>query len=150
MTTLLGYGKNDVVGSPFDFYTNASAIGGPTGKLTTGLTIQMNNNKLIVYQITSALAALTVTLPQNPADGATAEVSNTVGGQTITSLTINAATSYSGSSSTGTQNQTVSDQVVGTAVSATSTAAGVTYRFQYTLNGDNTVGAGPRSWIRVL
>jgi len=148
MTTQVGYGKYDVVGSPFDFYTNA-ALGGITGGLTTGQTLQMNNNKLIVYQITSALAALTVVLPQNAVDGATAEISNTVGGQTITSLTINAATSYPGSSSTQTQGQTVSDSVVGTAISATSTAAGVTYRYQYTLNGDVTKGAGPRSWVRV-
>jgi hypothetical protein len=128
----LGYGKADVVGSPFDFYTNA-ALGGITGTLATGSTLQMNNNKLIVYQITSALAALTVTLPLNPQDGAVAEVSNVVGGQTITSLTINANTN---------------DSVVGTAVSATSTAAGVTYSFKYSLNGDVTKGAGPRSWLR--
>jgi len=129
----LGYGKGDVVGQPFDFYTDA-ALGGITGGLTTGQTLTMNNNKLIVYKATGALAALTVNLPLNPPDGATAEVSNAVGSQTITALTVAANTG---------------DSVVGTAVSATSTAAAVTYRFQYTLNGDVTKGAGPRSWVRV-
>jgi hypothetical protein len=146
MTTVLGYGKYDVVGSPFDFYTNV-ALSGVTGTLTTGSTLQMQNNKLVVH-IGATLAALTVTLPQNPPDGATAEVSNSVNGNTITALTVNAATSYSGSSSTQTQGQTVSDTVIGTAVSSTSTASGVTYKFQYSLNGDVTKGAGPRSWIR--
>jgi hypothetical protein len=147
MTTQVGYGKADVVGSPFDFYTNV-ALQGVTGGLVTGSTIQMNNNKLVIH-IGGTLAALTVTLPQNAPDGATAEVSNSVNGNTITALTINAATSYSGSSSTGTQGSTVSDNIAGTAVSGTSTASGVTYRYQYTLNGDNTKGAGPRTWIRV-
>jgi hypothetical protein len=147
MTTALGYGKFDVVGSPFDFYTNV-ALSGVTGTLATGQTLPMQNNKLIVH-IGATLAALTVTLPQNAPDGATVEVSNSVNGNTITALTINAATSYSGSSSTGTQGSTVSDTIIGTAVSGTSTASGVTYRYQYTLNGDVTKGAGPRTWIRV-
>ena len=147
MTTQVGYGKADVVGSPFDFYTNV-AVGGVTGGLTTGSTIQMGNNKIVVH-IGATLAALTVTLPQNAPDGATAEVSNSVNGNTITALTIAAATSYPGSSSTVTQGSTVSDSILGTAVSATSTASGVTYRYQYSLNGDNTKGVGPRSWVRV-
>lgn len=147
MATQLGYGKVDVVGSPFDFYTNV-ALGGITGTLATGQTLQMNNNKLIVH-IGATLAALTVNLPQNAPDGATAEVSNSVNGNTITALTINASTSYSGASSTGTQGQTVSDSIAGTAVSSTSTASGVTYKYQYSLYGDVTKGAGPRTWIRV-
>lgn len=147
MTTQLGYGSADVVGSPFDFYTNV-AISGVTGTLTTGSTIQMRNNKLVIH-IGGTLAALTVTLPQNAPDGAQVEVSNSVNGNTITALTINAATSYSGSASTSTQGLTVSDSVIGTAVSSTSTASGVTYRFQYSLNGDVTKAAGPRTWIRV-
>lgn len=145
MTTQVGYGKYDVVGSPFDFYTNV-ALQSVTGKLVTGSSLQMNNNKIVVH-IGATLAALTVTLPQNPADGATAEVSNSVNGNTITALTINPATSYVvGTANAGT---TVSDNIAGTAVSATSTASGVTYRYQYTLNGDVTIGAGPRTWVRV-
>lgn len=128
----LGYGKQDVVGQPYDFYTNV-ALAGVTGTLTSGQTLTMNNNKLVAH-IGATLAALTVNLPLNPPDGATAEVSNSVNTFTITALTIAANTN---------------DVVVGTAVSATSTAAGVTYRFQYTLNGDVTKGAGPRSWVRV-
>jgi hypothetical protein len=128
----LGYGKQDVVGQPYDFYTNV-ALQGVTGTLTTGQTLTMNNNKLVTH-IGATLAALTVNLPLNPPDGATAEVSNSVNTFTITALTIAANTG---------------DVVVGTAVTATSTGSGVTYRFQYTLNGDVTKSAGPRSWVRV-
>lgn len=128
----LGYGKQDVVGQPYDFYTNV-ALQGVTGTLTSGQTLLMNNNKLVAH-IGATLAALTVTLPLNPPDGATAQVTNSVNTFTITALTISANTG---------------DVVVGTAVSATSTAPGVTYRFEYTLNGDVTKGAGPRSWVRV-
>lgn len=145
MTTQVGYGVADVVGSPFDFYTNV-ALQGVTGTLATGQSLQMRNNKLITH-IGATLAALTVVLPQNAPDGATVEVSNSVNTFTITALTISPATSYS----IGTANAAtiVSDVIVGTAVSATSTASGVTYRYQYTLNGDATKGAGPRSWVRV-
>ena len=131
MATQLGYGKQDIVGSPFDFYTNV-ALQGITGTLTTGQTLTMNNNKLIVH-IGATLAALTVNLPLNPPDGATASVSNSVNGNTITALTVAANTG---------------DVIIGTAVSSTSTASGVTYRYEYTLNGDVTKGAGPRTWIR--
>lgn len=147
MATQLGYGKVDVVGSPFDFYTNV-ALQGVTGGLVTGSTLQMNNNKLVVH-IGGTLAALTVNLPQNAPDGATAEVSNSVNGNTITALTINASTSYSGSASTQSQGSIVSDNIAGTAVSSTSTASGVTYKYQYSLYGDVTKGAGPRTWVRV-
>lgn len=146
MATQLGYGKFDTTGSPFDFLTDA-ALGGVTGKLATGLTWQMVNNKLIVDKATSALAALTVTLPQNAPDGATVEISTTVGSSAITALTVNAATSYNGTGSTVTAPIVVSDSVVGTAVSAL--AAATTIRYQYTLLGDNTAGAGARSWLRV-
>lgn len=145
MATQLGYGVSDVVGSPFDFYTS-SALQGVTGKLATGQTLQMRNNKIVIVAA-ATIAALTVTLPQSPVDGATAEISNSVGGFTITALTINPATSYQVGNIT--QSATVSDVIVGTAVSATSTAAAVTYKYQYSLNGDVTAGAGPRSWIRV-
>lgn len=149
MTTQVGYGKYDVVGSPFDFYTNAP-LGGVTGTLATGQSLQMNNNKIVFWIITGALAAETVVLPQNPVDGATAEISNGTGSQAITAITVSPATSYPGSSSTGTQNQTVSDSIVGTALSGgSSLAAATTLRYQYTLNGDVTKGAGPRSWVRV-
>lgn len=129
---IVGYGHSDVVGIPYDFYTNV-AISGVTGTLTSGATIAMQTGKLVVH-IGATLAALTVTLPLNPPDGAEAEVCNSVNTFTITSLTINANTG---------------DAVVGTAVSATSTASGISYKFRYSLNGDLTKGAGPRSWVRI-
>jgi hypothetical protein len=129
--TQLGYGHSDVTGVPYDFYTNVT-VNGVTGTLTTGSTITMATNKIVVH-IGATLAALTVNLPLNPPDGAQAEVSNSVNTFTITSLTVSANTS---------------DSVLGTAVSATSTASGVTYRFAYSLNGDITKGVGPRSWVR--
>jgi hypothetical protein len=148
MTTLIGYGKSDVIGSPFDFYTNV-ALQGVTGGLVTGSTFQMNNNK-IVFHIGATLAAATVTLPQNPPDGAVAEISNSVNTFNITAITVNPATSYPGSASTSTSGSTVSDNIIGTALSGGSGLnAGVTLRYEYTLNGDNTKGAGPRTWIRV-
>lgn len=146
MATQLGYGVADTVGTPFDFYTNV-ALQGVTGTLTTGSTIQMRNNNLIVH-IGATLAALTVTLPQNAPDGAVVEVSNSVNGNTITALTINPATSYAPQGTTANSTTTVSDNIAGTAVSATSTASGVTYRYKYSLNGDVTKGAGPRTWVR--
>lgn len=126
----LGYGKQDVVGQPYDFYTNV-ALQGVTGTLTSGQTLVMNNNKLVTH-IGATLAALTVTLPLNPPDGATAEVSNSVNTFAITSLTVGAS---------------AGDVIIGTAV--TTAASGATVKYQYTLNGDVTKGAGPRTWVRV-
>lgn len=145
MATQLGYGVSDVVGSPFDFYTNA-AVSGVTGKLATGQSLQMRNNKLVAYITGSALAALTVTLPQSPADGAVAEISTPVGGLAVTALTVAAATNYQATSNI-TQTSTVSDSLLGTA--ATAIAANTTLRYEYTLNGDVTNNVAPRTWIRV-
>src|ERR1700744_4050123 len=147
MTTQVGYGKYDIVGSPIDFITNGP-FQGSTGGLVTGLTYQMNNNKLVVYA-SATLAALAVVLPMNAPDGAEAQIVNAVGSGTITALTVTVPTNYAGSSSTQTQNQTVSDNLIGTAVTSASTASGVAYKWIYSLNGDVTKGVGPRSWIRV-
>lgn len=142
MATQLGYGKVDTVGSPFDFYSGATSV-------TASAAYIMQNNSLVLNPA-GAVTGVTVTLPANAPDGAVAEVTNAVGSGGAVTLTISPATSYNGTGSTVTAPFVVSDAIVGTAVSAQSTAAGVTYRYKYSLTGDNRAGINPRSWIRVL
>jgi hypothetical protein len=133
----VGYGHGDVVGVPFDFYAGATVV--------TGSTITMQTAELVVIP-PGTLAALTINLPLNPVDGASALITL---GQVITSLTVNANTGDS-IVTTG-----ILQNVTGTFTPTNVTTAGVatgTIRYRYTLNGfqpASGAAVNPRSWIRV-
>lgn len=134
----LGFGPADAVGVPFNYLGNAGIV--------TGSTYTMQAASLVL-QPTATVAAFTVNLPLNPADGCVAEISN-VGTATITALTVAANTG---------------DAIVGglgvptiftfPAASTTAPSAVSTYRYKYSLNGF-APGVGqtpvnPRTWFRV-
>ena len=120
----VGYGHGDVVGVPFDYYTTRNG-----GTLATGQTLTLAT-PLLVLDLTTTLAALTVNLPLNPPDGAVAEISATASG-VITTLTVAANTGDS----------------LNAAFAATLTGP-ATLRWRYSLNGDITRGANARTWVR--
>ena len=116
----IGYGSGDVVAQGFDFYVPL-----------TGFNIQMQTG-ILVLNPAGTLATGTVVLPQNPPDGAVAEISST---QTQTALTVSAGSG---------------DSIAGAAVTALVAVTRVKYR--YSLNGTkNSSGAvvNPRTWVRV-
>lgn len=152
MATQLGYGVNDTVGAPALYLATTTGV-------VTGTTIQMVGGGLIL-NAGGTVAALTVTLPQNPVDGAVAEITST---GTITSFTVNAATSYAPQGQAANAAGTVSDAIVPgvlgaltaltPAAATTAGGATATVRFKYTLNGYTNQSTGvisnARSWIRI-
>lgn len=141
----LGYGQYDAVASPFNYFPNAGIV--------TGTTIAMQAAGLLLAP-TTTVAALTVTLPLNPADGTVAEITN-VGSAAVTALTIAAATG----DAIATSNLGVPTTIAAPTASATAPSAASTYKYKYSLNGyitgnssafPNPVPAvNPRSWFRV-
>jgi hypothetical protein len=131
----VGYGHSDSVGVPFDFYASATGV-------VTGTTIAMQTNQLVLNPA-ATIAALTVTLPLNPVDGAFAEISST---QIITAITVNANTG-----------DVIVNGVLGAAstitpVASTGGSATACLRYKYTLAGfqaGNATAVNPRTWIRV-
>lgn len=131
----LGYGHSDTVAVPFDF---AAPL--------TGAVINMQSARLVVNPA-GTIAALTVNLPLNPADGTIAEISTT---QIITTLTVAANTG-----------DVIVNGVAGvvstvTVVAATGGTAIPTVRYAYTLFGtagaNAPVGqatANARTWVRI-
>jgi len=126
-----GYGHNDPVGAPFDFYSGAVAVAASTPYVMQSATL-----------ILLAAAPVTVgaiTLPLNPPDGCEATLAVPVGGSTVT-CTVAANTG---------------DLLSGTAATSIATTAPVRYR--YTLNGyvlGNSQAPGAtalnaRTWIRI-
>jgi len=127
--TQIGYGHNDVLAQPFDFYSGI-AVNGVTGSLVTGATINMASAKLVLAP--AGAISVTINLPLNPPDGAEAEIANYVGAAGTVTTTVNANTG---------------DILLGTA--GGSLTAGSTFRYRYSLYGDVTKGSGPRTWVRI-
>lgn len=126
------YGHSDCWGIPFDFYAGATGV-------VTGSTFAMQTGS-ILFNAGATIAALTVTLPLNPPDGARAEIMTT---GIITSLTVNANT-----------NDVIVNGVL-TAVtgltpvaSAGTGSATAAVKYVYSLNGAAN-GNNPRTWTRV-
>lgn len=119
----IGYGKGDVLGSPFDYYSGTASI-------PTGATVTMQNNNLVLDP--GGAISITVNLPLNPPDGANAEITNRVGAAGTVTTTVAANTG---------------DSLLGTA--ATALTAGTTFKYKYSLNGDTPRGINPRTWVRV-
>lgn len=152
MGTQLGYGVFDTVGAPALYLATTAGV-------QTGTTLQMVGGGLIL-NAGGTVAALTIVLPQNPVDGAVAEITST---GTITALTVSPATNYVPQGQAANATGTVSDAIVAgalgtltTLVPAAATGAGgatATVRFKYTLNGFTNPSTGvvsnARSWVRV-
>lgn len=118
--TQVGYGAGDVIAQSFDFYVPLTAF---------AITMQSG---ILVLNPAGTLATGAVTLPLNPPDGATAEISST---QTQTALTLAANTG---------------DVLVGTTPTALVANTRVAYR--YSLNGTKNssgVVVNTRAWVRV-
>jgi hypothetical protein len=127
------YGHSDCWGIPFDFYAGATGV-------VTGSTFAMQTGT-IVFNAGATIAALTVTLPLNPPDGARAEIITLA---QITSLTVNANTNdviVNG----------ILGAIVGPFVPTASTGTGsatAAVKYVYSLNGAAN-GLNPRTWLRV-
>jgi hypothetical protein len=126
------YGHSDCWGIPFDFYAGATGV-------VTGSTFAMQTGT-IVFNAGATIAALTVTLPLNPPDGARAEIAST---GIITSLTVNANT-----------NDVIVNGVLAAVTGLTPVAsagagsASAVVKYVYSLNGAAN-GNNPRTWVRV-
>jgi hypothetical protein len=126
------YGHSDCWGIPFDFYAGATGV-------VTGSTFAMQTGT-IVFNAGATIAALTVTLPLNPPDGARAEIYST---NQITSLTVNANTNdviVNGTLGAVTEIIPVASGTAGSAASMV--------KYMYSLNGAAN-GNNPRTWLRV-
>lgn len=132
----VGYGQYDVVGAPFNLQAGAAGV-------VTGNTITMTAAG-IVFNGAATIAAQTVVLPLNPADGAVAEISSL---QVITALTVNASAG-----------DVIVNGVLGVAstitpVAATGGSSTGKVSYKYSLNGFVTPTTGvvvnARTWFRV-
>lgn len=136
----LGYGANDVVGVPFQFYSGAVGV-------ATGSAYVMAGTKLVLLPA-GAVTGVTIQLPASPPDGATVEISNVGAAASTVTATISAATG-----------DTISALGLGTptvitpAALTTAGSASNTLKYSYTLNGFTvpTTGAilNARTWVRV-
>lgn len=124
----IGYGSQDVVGEPAQFVVPL-----------TGQTILMTAAKLLINPA-GTLATLVVTLPLNPPDGATVEITST---QILTGLTV-------GASALDLIVNGVLAAVTGMTPVASAGAGGATGRiaYRYTLAG-GVAGVNARTWVRI-
>ena len=135
-----GYGHNDVTGTPFDFYSGATQV-------VTGNAYTMQTGGLVLNPA-AAVTGIAVTLPLNPPDGATAEISNVgIAASTVT-LTVAA--------NTGDLLSAIAATIVLTNASETTGNATNTLKYKYSLFGSAGAGAVPgtptlnaRTWFRV-
>lgn len=155
MATQLGYGVNDVVGVPGQFFSGAVGV-------QTSSSYQMTGTKLILLPA-AAVTGVTITLPQNAPDGATVEISNVGAAASTVTATFSAATSYAPQGAAANAGTTVSDTlsvlgltaptVITPAASASAGSASNTIKFYYTLNGYTVPSTGvvlnARTWFRV-
>lgn len=151
----LGYGANDVVGVPGQFFSGAVGV-------ATGSAYQMTGTKLILLPA-AAVTGVTITLPQNAPDGATVEISNVGAAASTVTATFAAATGYAPTGLAANATGTVSDilsvlgltapTVITPAALATAGTASNTIKFYYTLNGFTVPTTGvvlnARTWFRV-
>lgn len=132
MGTQLGYGQGDVVGDAMQYVVPV-----------TGFAITMQTRQLLLNPA-GTLATGAVTLPLNPPDGCTAEITTT---QQLTSFTVSANTNDSIA-----YGVLVAVTEIIPTNSATAGIATGTIKYKYTLNGyvaGNAAAVNPRTWIRV-
>lgn len=124
----IGYGPTDVIGAPAQYVVPL-----------TGQTVLAQTGNVMINPA-GTLATLVVTLPLNPPDGATVEITST---QILTGLTVNA-------SALDVIVNGVLAAVTGMTPVASGGAGGATGRiaYRYTLNGTST-GVNARTWVRI-
>jgi hypothetical protein len=136
----IGYGANDVVGIPFQFYSGAVGV-------ATGSAYAMTGTKLVLLPA-GAVTGVTITLPLNPPDGATVEISNVGAAASTVTGTVSAATGDT-LSNLGLTAVTV----ITPAALATAGTASNTIKYSYTLSGYTVPTTGvvlnARTWFRV-